>query len=127
MPTYETQRKLVPCVSFDLHVRHMDDLTTVTDTVVANNGGKGMYALSSYAPAPPPTVVMVRNSTIANNGAGGLVADGSGATVRVTRSTITRNATGWAALNLGTLSSYGDNNVDGNTTDGNPTHTIPTK
>jgi hypothetical protein len=99
---------------------------TISDTVVANNGGKGIYALSSNFSALP-AVVMVRNSTIVNNGGGGLVVEGSGTTLRVTRSTITRNATGFAAVSSGTLLSYGDNNVDGNTNDGTPTNTIATK
>ena len=36
------------------------------------------------------------------------------ATIRVTRSTITGNNTGWAA-SVGVVLSYGDNNIDGNT------------
>jgi hypothetical protein len=57
----------------------------------------------------------VRNSTIANNGSDGLEAQGTGATVRVTRSTITGNSTGWATSTGGVVLSYGDNNIDGNT------------
>jgi hypothetical protein len=58
---------------------------------------------------------MVRDTTIAANTIDGLVATGSGATVRVTRSTITGNATGWANTSSGVVLSYGDNNIDGNT------------
>jgi hypothetical protein len=36
-------------------------------------------------------------------------------TIRVTRSTITGNATGWVIHNAGVVLSYGDNNIDGNT------------
>jgi hypothetical protein len=57
---------------------------------------------------------MVRNSTIANNGTDGLVASGTGATIRVTRSAITGNATGWNNPTSGVVLSYGDNNIDGN-------------
>jgi hypothetical protein len=61
---------------------------------------------------------MVRNCTIANNTNVGLVANtanANGATIRVTRSTITGNTTGWSILNNGAVLSYGDNNIDGNT------------
>jgi len=36
------------------------------------------------------------------------------ATIRVTRSTITGNATGWTGLGGGVVVSYGDDNIDGN-------------
>jgi hypothetical protein len=39
--------------------------------------------------------------------------EADGATVRVTRSTITGNTTGWAVFS-GVVLSYGDNNIDGN-------------
>jgi hypothetical protein len=57
---------------------------------------------------------MVRNSTIANNVLNGLQAVDGGATVRVTRSTITGNGIGWNDIS-GVVVSYGDNNIDGNT------------
>jgi hypothetical protein len=58
--------------------------------------------------------VMVRNSTIANNSGVGLFSGGSGSTIRVTRSTITGNATAWTQGASGVVSSYADNNIDGN-------------
>jgi hypothetical protein len=58
-------------------------------------------------------IVMVRNSTIINNLNSGLFADNS-STIRVTRSTITGNGSGWGVNNSGVISSYGDNNIDGN-------------
>jgi hypothetical protein len=57
---------------------------------------------------------MVRNSTVANNTIDGLISQGTGATIRVTRSTITGNATGWDNSSGGVVLSYGDNNIDGN-------------
>ena len=59
---------------------------------------------------------MVRNSTIANNHEG-LVALNTGATIRVTRSTITGNTSiAWSAPpgSNNVVLSYGDNNIDGN-------------
>jgi len=94
---------------------------TVSDSVIANQGtGVGVSAGLGTA------VVMVRSSTIANS-ATGIGVNHAGATARVARSTITGNNLGWTAVDGATLSSYGDNNVDGNTTDGTPTNTITTK
>ena len=58
---------------------------------------------------------MVRNSTIANNTFQGLVATSTGATILITRSTITGNSTAWDTFSGGVVASYGDNNIDGNT------------
>ena len=79
---------------------------TVNDSVSANNGGSGIIAHSGVTPVN----IMIRNSTIANNGLNGLEADSVGATVRVTRSTITGNGSGWAVFN-GQVTSFGDNDI----------------
>jgi hypothetical protein len=91
---------------------------TVTDSVIANNSATGISAFSQNG---TPVTIMVRNSTIANNTEGGLAAAGAGAIVSVTRSTITGNSlsawtvvTGCCAPPGGVVSSYGDNNIDGN-------------
>jgi hypothetical protein len=84
---------------------------TVSDSVSANNAGSGIQVFSIVGMVS----VMVRNATIANNAGNGLEADSTGATIRVTRSTITGNATGWAVSSPGVVSSYADNNIDGNT------------
>ena len=82
---------------------------TVSDSLSTDNGSSGISAISQGG---TPVNVMVRNSTIANNGTNGLLAVlDSGATIFVTRSTITGNGTGWN----GSVTSYGDNNIDGNT------------
>jgi hypothetical protein len=85
----------------------------VSDCVSANNNrGIKSETLGNGGQAN----VMVRNSTIANNSIDGLSADNSGAVIRVTRSTITGNNTGWAAVSTGVVLSYADNNIDGNGT-----------
>jgi hypothetical protein len=84
----------------------------VSESVSANSAGDGIYANSSGGNAINLTV---RNSRIANNAVDGLHALGAGATIRVTRSTITGNNTGWVAALTGVVLSYGDNNIDGNT------------
>ena len=84
----------------------------VSESVSANSAGDGIYANSTGG---NPVSITVRNSRIANNAADGLHALGSGATIRVTRSTLTGNNTAWAAVSTGVVVSYGDNNIDGNT------------
>jgi hypothetical protein len=86
---------------------------TVTDSVSASNKTTG---ITVQAFGPFPVSIMVRNSTIANNTFQGLVADNTGATILFTRSTITGNSTAWDTFASGVVASYGDNNIDGNTT-----------
>jgi hypothetical protein len=86
---------------------------TVSDSVSANNGITGIAGFSNGG----TTVnIMVRNSTIANNKSNGLSVGGAGAQIWVTRSTIAGNGNGWSTDGIGTMSSYADNNIDGNTT-----------
>jgi hypothetical protein len=84
---------------------------TVSDSVIANSGATGIFAGSN---APGSVNMMVRNSTIANSAFNGLGVVGSGSILRVTRSTITGNATAWADISSGVVASYVDNNIDGN-------------
>jgi hypothetical protein len=95
---------------------------SIVESVVANQSFRGIDAGSSGG----AIIAMVRNSTVSNNGTG-IVAAESGVVVLVAHSSITGNGTGLAVFGGATLSSYGDNNVDGNTTDGAPTNTILTK
>jgi hypothetical protein len=83
---------------------------TVSDSLIDNNALNGILAVSSIG---APLNVMVRNSTIINNGAIGLAAGSTGTTIRVTRSTITGNGTGWSTGG-GAVLSYADNNIDTN-------------
>jgi hypothetical protein len=92
---------------------HSQTITVVvSESVSANSAGDGIFVSSSGG---TPVNVMVRKSKIANNAVDGLHALGAAATIRVTRSTITGNNTGWAAVSSGVVLSYGDNNIDGNT------------
>jgi hypothetical protein len=84
---------------------------TVSDSVSANNGQAGILANSNAA----GTInIMARNCTFANNLIGGLEASHTGATIRITRSTLTGNGFGWSTVASGVVLSYGDNNIDGN-------------
>jgi hypothetical protein len=83
---------------------------TVSDSVSANNG-TGIGARSNNG----TTInIMVRNSSIATNGTDGLQAEGSGANIWVTRSAITGNGSGWDTDGVGTVTTFGDNNIVGN-------------
>lgn len=108
---------------------------TVSDSVIASNGGGGIYADT----AAGVISVMVRNSTIANNttgldaegpscsgGAGGVLPS---STIRITRSTITGNSgNAWShSPTCGFVISYSDNNIDGNGNDTAPSNSLPYK
>ncbi|WP_372789574.1 hypothetical protein [Paraconexibacter sp.] len=68
--------------------------------------------------------VLVSRSTITDSDNVAVFASGSSAQVRLFGNEITSNAIGLLTLNSGSILSYGNNIIDGNTTDGNPTGTI---
>ena len=84
---------------------------TVSGSVSANNKGDGIVAKSNGGEL---LNIMVRNSTIDNNSLDGLLVEGTGAIIRVTRSTITGNNFAWNTASGGVVLSYGDNNIDAN-------------
>jgi hypothetical protein len=84
---------------------------TLTESSIANSGARGVEVSSDAA---APTALMIRHSALVNNGTNGVYVVGSTAKARLTDSTITGNGTGWAVASGGTLSSYIDNNIDGN-------------
>ena len=93
---------------------------TIADSVISNQSNVGIFGQTSGFGAID---VMVRNCSVSNN-ATGISTSGSPVFVRVTRSTITANGIGLTAGISTNLVSYGDNNLDGNTTDGAPTSTL---
>jgi hypothetical protein len=97
---------------------------TMRDSVASSNSSNGVLVTSTAA----STEVNLEDCLIANNSANGIKASGSGnnkAKVRFSGSTVTANGTGLLSGANGTIDSYGDNNVDGNTTNGAPDNTIP--
>ena len=79
----------------------------------------------AFTPAGGGAVnVMVDQSDISNNGGNGLDANGAAATIRFARSIVTGNNASLRVLNSATLLSYGDNDIDGNTTNTLPTTTM---
>jgi len=83
-------------------------------------------AVVNFTPAGTTVAaLMLVNSTVANNNFG-VFGNGAGATIRVGNTSITSNATGVFTAGA-VIASYGDNRLDGNTTDGSFTATIPKK
>jgi Right handed beta helix region len=85
---------------------------TVSDSVAAGNGQTGFWNTTQSGQAP--TSLMVSHSVAANNSGFGVVAQGSGATLRLANSTVTGNTNGWGTSTSGVVDSYGDNYIDGN-------------
>jgi len=85
---------------------------TVSESVAAGNFQTGFFSNSQSGYAP--TSLMVSHSVAANNGTG-VGAVGAGATLRLANSTVTGNTNGWQAFSSGVVDSYGDNYIDGNT------------
>jgi len=86
---------------------------TIVDSEASNNSGIGVFAQS--ASGHPAAVVMLRNSVASNNGTG--LFAGQNAILRVAHSVVTGNGTGVNASGGGTIQSYGDNDINGNTND----------
>jgi hypothetical protein len=82
---------------------------TIGDSVSANNASGIVTSVLSGS-----VTVMVQDTAVSNNSGTGVLAQ-NGSTIRVTRSTITGNGTGWNIAGGGVVLSYGDNNIDGNT------------
>jgi hypothetical protein len=88
---------------------------TIVDSVASNNTTVGVLAISSSS-GIAPAAVMVRNSVASYNSDTGLSAQ-THAILRVAHSVVTGNNTGVSTADGGTLFSYGDNDINGNTTD----------
>jgi hypothetical protein len=89
---------------------------TIVDSEASNNAGTGVAA-NSTSINPGLVAVMLRNVVASNNFNSGLVAEGVNVILRVAHSVVTGNNTGVSVDAGGKLFSYGDNDIDGNTTD----------
>jgi hypothetical protein len=91
-------------------------ITVSVDSSEFNGNAQGIAVAN---PAATTTVgFMLTNSNVSGNSAVGMVVNGAGTTMRVGNTTISGNAAGVAALGGSTVSSYGDNRLDGNPTVG---------
>jgi hypothetical protein len=86
----------------------------VLDHVRIQHGFNGLVGLAASGTINATVI----GSVISNFSQLGIGIVGAPTVVRVTRSTITANATGLSAVSSGSLISYGDNSIDGNTAPG---------
>jgi hypothetical protein len=90
---------------------------TVVSSNVSGNTNSGISLFNTAGGAA--INIMVDRVAAANNGAnGGLRADGPNTLLRVGNSTVSGNTTGTAINNGGLIQSYGNNQINGNTSDG---------
>lgn len=92
---------------------------TLRNIIVHGNSANGVSITTSGSNA----LAMIDHSTLAFN-ATGLNVSGSAAIVRIGNSTVTGNATG-VAVASGSLYSFKENQIAGNTTDGTPVTAFP--
>src|SRR5262249_4052056 len=81
-------------------------------SVVSGNAADGISA--ETASGGGPAFIVVERITAVNNAASGIHADGPGATVLLSDSTISRNGAGVTTANSGQLISYGNNRNNNN-------------
>jgi len=85
---------------------------TVRNSVISENTASGVRCDSSVG---GPASIFVEHSQSSNNAGNGVIAVGSMAVVRLTDVTITGNANGVYYLSGGTVCSFGNNSIAGNT------------
>jgi len=93
---------------------------TITDSVVSGSTENGITALSSGS----SVVFMIDQTKVSRNLAAGLYVSGRNAGILARNSTVYGNAIGLDAASGGTLFTYGNNSVNGNTTNGAFTGTV---
>ncbi|NJL29525.1 MAG: right-handed parallel beta-helix repeat-containing protein [Thermoanaerobaculia bacterium] len=103
-------------------IRAEDGATvTVSRTAIANGNGIAIQAVGAATAA----AINLDDCAVSANGANGIVANGGFATVRISNTTVTGHTTGLAVSAGGQIVSFGNNRVQGNTTNGAPTTTVP--
>jgi len=92
---------------------------TISDSVVSGNTENGITALSSGS-----SVVLITDQTKVSGNLAGLFAGGSNTGILARNTTVFNNTVGLDTANGGTLYTYGNNSVNGNTTNGAFTGTV---
>ena len=93
----------------------------VRDSVISGNAANGIHALTQ-AIRSSSAFAVVEGTTIVNNRQNGILADGPGATLLLSDSTVARNGVGISTVNSGQLISYRNNRINNNIgPDGAPT------
>jgi hypothetical protein len=93
------------------------------DCVLAGNANNGV----TVTPASVATKVTVSRCTINDTGGNGIISSGAAATVFLSNSVIFNNVTGILAPSGGTLNTLGNNNIQGNSTNGSASANIGTQ
>jgi hypothetical protein len=93
---------------------------TLRDVIVHSNAANGISITTSGSSAG----ATIDHSTLAFNGGAGLNVNGSAAIAMIGNSTVTGNATG-VAVPSGTLYSFKENQIAGNSADGTPITSFP--
>ena len=116
-------------IVFDDSARNGTIKATVTDSVIAGQAGRGIYAVTG-GPGPsnhfPNVSVTVDRSAVLDN-RHGIMVSGEAARVRIANSTITGNNIALRSVKNGAIPSYGTNKIDGNGAGETPTLLIPTQ
>lgn len=95
-------------------------VVTVSGSVAAANNNNGFHAVS----ATDPAVITLEDTVVSSHGSFGVLTNGGLARVQLSNTTVTGNGTGLAPSN-GSIVSFGNNRILGNTTDGAPSLTVP--
>src|SRR5262249_38078884 len=92
----------------------------VRDSVISGNAAYGILALT--VPDRAPAFAVVERSSLVNTRQNGILADGPGATLLLSDSTVARNGAGISTVNSGQVISYRNNRINNNIgPDGAPT------
>jgi hypothetical protein len=99
-------------------------IASINNSQLVNNGSGILVKTPAGTGAADFTLT---DSNVAQNTSFGMIINGAAATARVGNTTITNNGTGIMLLGSATVKSYGDNRLDGNTTDGAFSSILPKK
>lgn len=112
--------RIVNNAGFGLQVQGPAKLS-MRDSAIGLNADNGIVAIGGSATAS----LLLDRLTISGNGATGVAAQGAGALINLSDSTITGNIQGIQATGGGSVVSFGNNRNLGNTVNGTPTKTSP--
>jgi len=95
-----------------------DQHVSIEDSTISGNAGYGVY---NIATGSARSIAVIKRSVIADNGASGIRVENVNGLTFLSKNTVTGNNIGLESVAGGGVVSYGDNNVNLNTTNGAPT------
>ena len=93
----------------------------VSNSTIGNNANHGIWAIGTSGAVG----MTLENVVVSGNPQAGIFAEGAGAVVRLSNSTITGSTQGIRASSGGSIVSFGNNRLIGNTVNGQPTSATP--